>query len=107
MVLFRDFGWFQVLLIVLFALFCVLYAIRVARIGRALNTPFYRIFIKLALRTGAFGLLLIAFLGPSYGDSKKEIKAVGKDIMICVNLSKSMAAFDIQPTRLEKINFQL
>jgi len=107
MVLFREFGWFQVLLIVLFALFCILYSIRVARIGRALNTPYYRIFIKLALRTAAFGLLLFAFLGPSFGDSKKEIKSIGKDIMICVDLSKSMDAFDIQPTRLEKIKFEM
>ena len=107
MVLFREFGWFQVLLIVLFAILCLLYIIRVARIGRALNTPFYRIFIKLALRTAAFGLLLFAFMGPSYGDSKKEIKSVGKDIMICVDLSKSMDAFDIQPTRLEKIKFEM
>jgi Ca-activated chloride channel family protein len=107
MVLFREFGWFQVLLVVLFALFCTLYAIRVARIGRALNTPYYRIFIKLALRTVAFGLLLFAFLGPSFGDSKKEIKSIGKDIMICVDLSKSMDAFDIQPTRLEKIKFEM
>ena len=37
----------------------------------------------------------------SFGDAK-EIKSVGKDIMICVDLSKSMDAFDIQPTRLEK-----
>jgi len=107
MVLFREFGWFQVFLIVLFVILSLLYIIRVARIGRALNTPFYRIFIKLAVRTAAFGLLLLAFLGPSYGDSKKEIKSVGKDIMICVDLSKSMDAFDIQPTRLEKIKFEM
>jgi len=107
MVLIREFGWIQVLLIILFVVLCLLYVIRVARIGRALNTPFHRIFIKLALRTAAFGLLLFAFLGPSYGDSKKEIKSVGKDIMICVDLSKSMDAFDIQPSRLEKIKFEM
>ena len=33
--------------------------------------------------------------------------SVGKDIMICVDLSKSMDAFDIQPSRLEKIKFEL
>src|SRR5882724_7625945 len=107
MVLFREFGWFQVLLIVLFVLFCTLYAVRVARIGRALNTPYYRIFIKLALRTAAFGLLLFAFLGPSFGDSKREVKSIGKDIMICVDLSKSMDAFDIQPSRLEKVKYEM
>ena len=107
MVLFREFGWFQIVLVVLFGGVYLLYVIRVARIGRALNTPFYTIFFKLALRTIVFALLLFAFLGPSYGDSKKEIKSMGKDIMICVDLSKSMEAFDIQPTRLEKIKFEL
>src|SRR5258708_26446182 len=59
------------------------------------------------VRTVIFVLLIISFLGPSFGDAKKEIKSVGKDIMICVDLSKSMDAFDVQPTRLEKIKFEL
>lgn len=54
-----------------------------------------------------FALLIFALLGPSFGDSRKEVKSVGKDIMICVDLSKSMDAFDIQPTRLEKVKFEL
>src|SRR4029079_18396893 len=61
----------------------------------------------LFIRTGFFLLLVIAFMGPSFGGSKKEIKSVGKDIMICVDLSKSMDAYDIQPTRLEKIKFEM
>jgi Ca-activated chloride channel family protein len=65
------------------------------------------VFIKAIIRTLIFSLLIIAFLGPSFGDSKKEIKSVGKDIMICVDLSKSMDAFDIQPTRLEKVKFEM
>ena len=107
MVLFREFGWVQIVLVVLFCVGYLLYLIRVARIGRALNTPYFTVYFKLVLRTLTFALLLLAFLGPSYGDSKKEIKSVGKDIMICVDLSKSMDAFDIQPTRLEKIKFEL
>jgi Ca-activated chloride channel family protein len=54
-----------------------------------------------------FSLLIIALLGPSFGSSKQEVKSIGKDIMICVDLSKSMDAFDIQPTRLEKIKFEM
>jgi Ca-activated chloride channel homolog len=107
MVLFRELGWLQVVLIVLFTAFYLLYIFRVWRIGKALNTSIYRIFIKVGIRTAFFALLLIAFLGPSYGDSKREIKSVGKDIMICVDLSKSMDAFDIQPTRLEKVKFEM
>ncbi len=107
MVWFREWGWTQSILIILF---CILYGIfiyRIVRISRTLHTPFHTIFFKLALRTVFFALLLIAFLGPSFGDSKKEIKSIGKDIMICVDLSKSMEAFDIQPTRLEKVKFEM
>ncbi len=52
-------------------------------------------------------LLVIALLGPTFGDSKREIKSVGKDIMVCVDLSKSMDAFDVQPSRLEKVKFEM
>jgi Ca-activated chloride channel family protein len=45
--------------------------------------------------------------GPTFGDARREIKSVGKDIMFCVDLSKSMDAFDVQPTRLEKIKFEM
>jgi Ca-activated chloride channel family protein len=49
----------------------------------------------------------VAILGPSFGGSTKEVKSIGKDIMICVDLSKSMDAFDIQPTRLEKVKNEM
>ena len=104
---FREFSWVEIMLIVAFAAFYGFYIVRVIRISRTLNTPFSSVFAKLFLRTAFFILLIISFLGPSFGDSKKEIKSVGKDIMICVDLSKSMDAFDIQPSRLEKIKFEL
>lgn len=84
-----------------------LYIWRVITIARALNSSFGSIFAKLAVRTLFFALLIVAFLGPAIGDSKKEVKSVGKDIMICVDLSKSMDAFDIQPSRLEKVKFEM
>ena len=90
-----------------FAIFYLLYVIRIVRIARQLNTPFRNVFVKLFLRTIYFGLFMIALLGPSFGGSKKEVKSVGKDIMICVDLSKSMDAFDIQPTRLQKVKFEM
>jgi len=52
-------------------------------------------------------LLIISLLGPSFGESKREVKSVGKDIMMCVDLSKSMDALDIAPTRLEKIKYEM
>jgi Ca-activated chloride channel homolog len=107
MIWFRDFGWAEAVAIILFALFYTLYLIKIIRISKKLNTPFYTVFIKLGLRTALFALLIVALLGPSYGGSKKEIKSIGKDIMICVDLSKSMDAFDVQPTRLEKVKYEM
>ena len=100
---YRSFGITEIVFIAAFLIFYVLYLTRVIGIARRLRTPFATVFVKLFLRTLYFALLLIAMLGPSFGGSKKEVKSIGKDIMICVDLSKSMDAYDIQPTRLEKI----
>src|SRR6478736_2566682 len=107
MVWYRDLGVAQIIFAILFLVFYGMFVYRIFRVSRTLNTPFYTIFFKLVLRTIFFALVLIAFLGPSFGDSKKEIKSVGKDIMICVDLSKSMDAFDVQPTRLEKVKYEM
>jgi Ca-activated chloride channel family protein len=103
----RNFGWIEAILLGLFVVAYGIYLWRIIRISRALHAPAYTIIFKLALRSVAVALIIISILGPTYGDSKKEIKSVGKDIMMCVDLSKSMDAFDIQPTRLEKIKFEL
>ena len=107
MITFRELGIAGWIAIGLFVGLYVLYLVRVIRIGKSLNTPYGTVFIKLAIRTIFFALLIIAFLGPSYGDSRREVKSVGKDILMCVDLSKSMDAFDVQPSRLEKIKFEM
>jgi Ca-activated chloride channel homolog len=90
-----------------FLLLYGLYLFRIIRVARILKTRFTGVFIKLFLRTLFFALLIMAILGPSFGGSKKEVKSIGKDIMVCVDLSKSMDAFDIQPTRLEKVKNEM
>lgn len=104
---YREFGIVEIIFAAAFVVFYALYLYRIIRIARGLNTPFATVFLKLFLRTIYFSLLLIALLGPSFGGSKKEVKSIGKDIIFCVDLSKSMDAFDIQPTRLEKIKFEM
>lgn len=107
MLWYREFGIWEGVLIALFVIFYILYVVRIIRIGKRLHTPYGNVFFKLILRTLYFALFMVALLGPSFGGGKKEVKSVGKDIMICVDLSKSMDAFDIQPTRLEKIKFEM
>lgn len=104
---YRELGLTEVVFMGAFLLLYVLYLLRVINVARSLNTPFTTVFIKLFIRSIFFALLIIAILGPSFGGSKKEVKSIGKDIMICVDLSKSMDAFDIQPTRLEKVKNEM
>ena len=104
---YRGIGITEISFIALFITLYVFYIIRVVKIARSLKTSFSTIFIKVGIRTLMFALLIVALMGPSFGSSKQEVKSVGKDIMICVDLSKSMDAFDIQPTRLEKIKFEM
>ncbi|WP_258104262.1 VWA domain-containing protein [Marinoscillum sp. MHG1-6] len=102
-----DIGTFELIITGLFILFYLLYVIRMVRISNKTGLPVHRIILKLILRTSYFALLVIALLGPSFGQASREIKSVGKDMFICVDLSQSMNAFDIQPTRLEKVKFEL
>jgi Ca-activated chloride channel family protein len=104
---YREFGLAEVVFVIAFMVLYGAYIVRVVRIAKRLNTPYQNIFIKLIFRSLYFALFVIAILGPSFGGSKKEVKSVGKDIIICVDLSKSMDAFDIQPSRLEKIKFEM
>ncbi|MDX2189891.1 MAG: VWA domain-containing protein [Bacteroidota bacterium] len=84
-----------------------LYVGRITWIAISLQTSFRSVFIKLITRTIYFSLVIIALMAPSFGDIKKEIKAIGKDMYILVDLSNSMNAKDIQPSRLEKMKFEL
>jgi Ca-activated chloride channel homolog len=104
---YRDLGLTEFIFAGAFLLLYGIYLFRVIHVARVLNTPFTGVFVKLFVRTLFFGLLMVAILGPSFGGSKKEIKSIGKDIMICIDLSKSMDAFDIQPTRLEKVKNEM
>ncbi|HEU5288999.1 MAG TPA: VWA domain-containing protein [Cyclobacteriaceae bacterium] len=104
---YRGFGITEIVFLAAFAALYAVYLWRVIRIARSLKTSFMNIFIKIFFRTAVFLLLIISLLGPSFGESKKEVKSVGKDIMICVDLSKSMDAIDIAPTRLEKIKHEM
>ena len=85
-----------------FSALYILFILRIWWIARKLRSSIPSVFIKFILRSVYFSFLIIALLGPSFGDVKKEIKAVSKDILLVMDLSKSMDAFDVQPSRLER-----
>ncbi|MBJ6116657.1 VWA domain-containing protein [Pontibacter sp. BT310] len=100
--------WYQTitLLEILFgALFFGLYAgylWRVRRIAHFFGQRPHGVWVKFVLRHLYLILIVIAILGPSFGAMKKEIRTIGKDLYIAVDLSASMNATDVQPSRLEK-----
>ena len=61
-----------------------------------------RSFIKGALLLGALFLMLVALAGPRWGSRYEEVSRKGVDIMIVVDVSRSMLAEDIKPSRLER-----
>lgn len=107
MIWFKQIGKFEYILIGLFVLLYLAYAIRTWMISKRLHSNFNLIWVKFILRSLFFGLLITSILGPSFGGLKKEVKAIGKDIVIAIDLSQSINSNDIQPTRLEKLKFEL
>ncbi len=100
-------GNFEYVSIVLFLLFYVFYISKVIKINKALKGSSKQLLWKFLLRLSYFSLFLVALRGPSFGETTKEVKSMGKDIFICVDLSQSMNAFDIQPSRIERVKFEL
>lgn len=107
MIWFRSLGTLEIILILLFAGLYLAYIYRIIRIAKSLRTSYNKVFYKVLIRSLYFILLIVALLGPSFGENTREVKSVGKDMYICVDLSESMNASDVQPTRLEKIKFEL
>ena len=91
-------------------IFFILYLIYLGRIfwiARSLKTSARSSILKFILRTIYFGLIVLALLNPSFGDSKGSVRADGKDIFLLIDVSKSMEATDIQPSRIEKAKFEI
>ncbi len=104
---FKTLGTGEGIFIGIFIAAYLLYIWRLTRIARRMDTSYRPLFFKILLRGLAFTLLIATLLGPSFGETTKEVKSEGKDIYIAVDLSQSMNAFDVPPTRLEKVKFEL
>ena len=90
-----------------FVLFYVGYAVRTWRLAAPLRQRGWRLGWKLLLRLGYFALLLLALLGPAYGVTQQPVRTAGKDVWVLVDLSRSMDAPDVLPTRLLKARAEL
>ena len=103
----EDIGIFELSLVSLFFMFYFLYLVRIYKINQQIKVNLKAVFMKFILRVSFFTLLIISLLGPNFGIKEEKVEVVGKDIMIAVDLSESMNANDIQPSRIEKVKFEI
>ena len=80
---------------------------RGSRLGRALGRRARHRGWKLALRGMAGAALLVAALGPALGVSQQPVRTAGKDVWLLVDVSQSMDAPDVAPTRLLRAQAEL
>lgn len=68
-------------------------------------------FGRIKLRTTLFILgtcfMILASIGPQIGTKLTELKREGVDLIIALDISTSMDAVDVKPTRLEKAKYEL
>jgi Ca-activated chloride channel family protein len=58
-------------------------------------------FLKMVLICISIALVIIAIANPQIGSKLEDVKREGIDVMICLDVSNSMKAADLQPNRLE------
>ncbi|SMO43812.1 VWA domain-containing protein [Gracilimonas mengyeensis] len=68
--------------------------------------PLANRFKQISLFAGLF-FLIISLAGPKIGTEVREIKRQGVDMLIALDLSASMNAEDVRPSRLEKAKFEI
>jgi Ca-activated chloride channel family protein len=73
---------------------------RTRRLGQRLGQGVARLAWKLPLRLVAGTLLLLAWLGPALGVRSQAVRTSGLDLWLVVDVSHSMDAADVTPTRL-------
>jgi Ca-activated chloride channel homolog len=61
-----------------------------------------RPWIKMILMVFAFSMLIIAAVNPKIGSRMEEVKREGVDIVVAIDVSRSMLSEDIKPNRLER-----
>ncbi|UFH51965.1 vWA domain-containing protein [Spirosoma sp. KNUC1025] len=91
----------------LFICFYIGYVWRTFRLARQLNTSAWGVIPKFFLRASYLILLIIALLGPSFGEPEGDVLTTGRDTFLIVDISRSMDAGDVVPTRLERIKYDI
>jgi Ca-activated chloride channel family protein len=97
----------EIIFICLFIGLYALYVWRTFRLARQLNTAAWGVVPKFFLRGSYLILLIIALLGPSFGDAEGDLVTTSHDTFLLVDISRSMDAGDVVPTRLERVKYDI
>jgi Ca-activated chloride channel family protein len=77
----------------------------IARLSASVNTRGRR--LKLIMWVAALALLLIALARPQWGDVKQSVAQKGVQVMVALDVSKSMLAQDLKPDRLTRAKMEI
>lgn len=102
-----EFGARESVFCALFLLLYLIYLARTRRLASYFQASGRQTGWKLLLRVAAFGLLVVALLGPVLGKDRQFAAAAGKDLMLVADLSRSMNAADLPPSRLGRMKYEL
>ncbi len=97
----------EYLFIAFFLLMYLIYTIRIWWVVRQFGSSVRSVLIKFLIRSTYIVLIIGAILGPTIGSLNRTSQALGKDLFIAVDLSNSMNADDVRPSRLERGKFEL
>ena len=67
--------------------------------------PVYKRWVKVSLLALATALLCLGLANLQYGSKEKQVTQKGVDVVVALDLSKSMLAEDPEPSRLKKAKF--
>ena len=98
----REFTRIEYFFLISFILIYIVYFYRVFSAARKLKTSATSSIFKFIIRSIYLGLMSLALLGPNFGITETEARASGKDIFLVFDLSESMNANDVEPSRLDK-----
>ncbi len=101
-----QFGQWEYLLGAAFIAAYILYIIRVVGAAQRMGIFASVILAKFIIRTLYFALIIIALTGPSFGKETREVSTSGRDLFLVVDLSQSMNATDLPPSRLGRARYE-
>lgn len=98
----REFTRVEYFFLVSFLVLYLFYFYKVFSAARKLKTSATSSVFKFLVRSLYLGLMSLAALGPNFGVTETEARASGKDIFFAFDLSESMNANDVEPSRLDR-----